>query len=152
MATFQHLNIVKMTTAEKDAAILCGKFVSTLKFRRHDDYEVCDDSEGLKVASENFIRTFTPWEKVFPIKRATSLRLNFASNQLQSKFAKVQAFRFVEKPATLSTSEKMIVIPTKTTAEPIIIDHSLVIGSYLQITKDVLIQPESLCLVFRGWE
>lgn len=127
--TFQHLRVADLTKEELDAALECAKQADALRFRSQDDYEVCDDSKGLERASRKFIEIFAPWSK------------------FGGKASKLQAFRF-KKTAILPVSGSMLSIPTSSAT---ISGTAVKVGSYVQLTEDVSIEPEVLCLVFRAW-
>jgi hypothetical protein len=64
-AAFQHLKVTQLSSKEKEAALQCGRFLSTAPFKAQDDYEVCSDNTGLGTSSQAFIDSFAPGTKVY---------------------------------------------------------------------------------------
>lgn len=60
-----------------------------------------------------------------------------------------QAFRF-NKSAILPVSGLALFIPTITTGNPTISDQGLKVGTYVQLTEDVLVKSGVYCLAFRS--
>jgi len=147
-AALEHLKVTDLTKDEQDSAAECEEQLKTLKFiPSQAGYDVCDDPRGLQSASEKFIKAFAPWLKVQFSKKRHELQANLTSNQFGGKGSKLQAFRF-DKPAKLPVSGSMLFIPTTTTGSPTISGQALKVGSYVQLTEDVFVQPRVYCLVF----
>jgi len=96
---FSHLQVADLTKEEHDAALECGTQLDTLRFRPQDDYEVCDDNEGLEIASRTFIEKFAPWSKVshslFP-EYATYLQTKYRDKPVRRQRLQAQSFSFPE--------------------------------------------------------
>lgn len=150
-SALEHLNVKDLTKEELEAATECERQLADLEFIPSiDGHDVCDDPTRLGIASEAFYKKFNPWSKVCSSKSVINSGLTFASHQMGGKNIRLQAFRFDKRSKLPMYGGSMLFIPTVITGSPTIAGQALKVGSYVELTSDVMVEPRVWCLVFRA--
>ncbi|KFY83618.1 hypothetical protein V498_07934 [Pseudogymnoascus sp. VKM F-4517 (FW-2822)] len=132
-SALEHLNVRDLTKEELDAATECERQIADLKFIPSiDGHDVCDDPTRLGIASEAFYKKFNPWSK------------------MGGRNIQLQAFRFDKRAKLPMYGGSMLFIPTVITGSATIAGQALKVGSYVELTSDVTVEPQVCCLVFRA--
>jgi len=123
-----NLEYVVLSKEEQDAVTECMKSLDAAPLQAESHSEV--DLSGLDSVVQDFVKKFAPWTK------------------LSSQYSKVTALR-ITKPMILAVPNTVLLIPTAITSNnPAIGKQALVIGSYIYLTEDVLVEPGFRCLAF----
>jgi hypothetical protein len=142
----------ELTEEAKEALTPLGKWLSkNTRWRAFENYELCDDNDGLVSNAHEFIDLFTPTVKVQRLWLCynSHIRLILFLKQSSAAETRLTAIRF-QKAATVpvKVGSTVDLIPVKIiSGTPSISNEELKVGQCVHLTKEAHVQPAFYCIL-----